>query len=156
MSNDNVSELKNPGVANEVRDVLTEVLREGARTLLAQAIEEEVAEFLQRHRDRKDALGHARLVRNGYLPRRMIQTGIGAVPVTGPAGAGSGRQDSLYLLDPAAVLTAHKDDRRVTAVVVPERHLDRRFSGGAGIPPGARRAGIGRGHDQPVKSSLAR
>nr|MBA4142403.1 transposase [Nitrosospira sp.] len=39
MSNDNVSELKNPGVANEVRDVLTEVLREGARTLLAQAIE---------------------------------------------------------------------------------------------------------------------
>ena len=84
MSNDNVSELKNPGVANEVRDVLTEVLREGARTLLAQAIEEEVAEFLQRHRDRKDALGHARLVRNGYLPRRMIQTGIGAVPVTAP------------------------------------------------------------------------
>ncbi|SCX37301.1 hypothetical protein [Nitrosospira sp. Nsp1] len=54
MSNDNVSELKNPGVANEVRDVLTEVLREGARTLLAQAIEVEVAEFLQRHRDQKD------------------------------------------------------------------------------------------------------
>ena len=84
MSNDNVSELKNPGVANEVRDVLTEVLREGARTLLAQAIEMEVAEFLQRHRDQKDESGRARLVRNGHLPGRMIQTGIGAVPVTAP------------------------------------------------------------------------
>jgi hypothetical protein len=38
------SELKNPG-ANEVRDVLTEVLRERARTLLAQAVEVEVTEF---------------------------------------------------------------------------------------------------------------
>lgn len=84
MSNDNVSELKNPGVANAVRDVLTEVLREGARTLLAQAIEVEVAEFLQQHRNQKDELGRARLVRNGYLPGRMIQTGIGAVPVTAP------------------------------------------------------------------------
>ncbi len=84
MSNNNVSELKNPGVANAVRDVLTEVLREGARTLLAQAIEVEVAEFLQRHRDQKDESGRARLVRNGHLPGRMIQTGIGVVPVTAP------------------------------------------------------------------------
>ncbi len=72
------------GVANAVRDVLTEVLREGARTLLAQAIEVEVAEFLQRHRDQKDESGRARLVRNGHLPGRMIQTGIGVVPVTAP------------------------------------------------------------------------
>ena len=84
MSNHNVSELKNPGVASAVLDVLTEVLREGARTLLAQAIEEEVAEFLQRHRDQKDESGRARLGRNGYLPGRMIQTGIGGVPVTAP------------------------------------------------------------------------
>ena len=45
MSHDNVFVLKNPAVANEVRDGLTEVLQEGARTLLAQAIEAEVAEF---------------------------------------------------------------------------------------------------------------
>ena len=38
MSHDNVFALKNPAVANEVRDALTEVLREGARTLLAQAL----------------------------------------------------------------------------------------------------------------------
>ena len=84
MSNDNVFALKNPGVANEVRDALTEVLREGARTLLAQAIEAEVAEFLTRHGDQRDAAGRLRLVRNGYLPERTIQTGLGDVPVQAP------------------------------------------------------------------------
>jgi putative transposase len=84
MNNDNVFELKNPGVANEVRDALTDVLRQGAQQLLAQAIEAEVAEFLRQHRDQKDESGRSRLVRNGYLPRRTIQTGIGDVPVKAP------------------------------------------------------------------------
>ena len=69
---------------NEVRDVLTEVLREGARTLLAQAIEAEVAEFLAGHAEPRDAAGRARVVRNGHLPARTVQTGIGAVPVRVP------------------------------------------------------------------------
>ena len=84
MNNDNVFELKNPGVANEVRDALSEVLREGARALLSHAIEAEVAEYLARHRDQKDSAGRARLVRNGYLPQRTIQTGIGEVLVKAP------------------------------------------------------------------------
>ena len=84
MNNDNVFELKNPGVANEVRDALSEVLREGARALLSHAIEAEVAEYLARHRDQKDSAGRARLVRNGYLPQRTIQTGIGDVLVKAP------------------------------------------------------------------------
>jgi putative transposase len=84
VNNDNVFELKNPGVANEVRDALSEVLREGARALLSQAIEAEVAEYLARHRDQKDSAGRARLVRNGYLPQRTIQTGIGDVLVKAP------------------------------------------------------------------------
>ncbi len=46
MSQDNVFEFKNPGVSNAVRDALTDVSRQGARELLAQAIEAEVAEFL--------------------------------------------------------------------------------------------------------------
>ena len=71
-------------MANEVCDALTQVLREGARTLLAQAIEAEVAEFLGQHADKRDAAGRMRLVRNGYLPERAIQTGIGEVPVTAP------------------------------------------------------------------------
>ncbi len=84
MNHDNVFALKNPAVPNEVRDALTEVLREGARTLLAQAIDAEVAEFLARHTDQRDATGRARLVRNGHLPERTIQTGIGEVVVKAP------------------------------------------------------------------------
>ena len=84
MNNNNVLELKNPGVSNAVRDTLTEVLRDGARTLLAQAVEAEVAEFLARHQGEQDAAGRSRMVRNGYLPERTIQTGIGQVAVTAP------------------------------------------------------------------------
>ena len=84
MSNDNVFALKNPAVPNVVHDALTVVLQEGARTLLAQAIEAEVTEFLARHSNKRDAVGHQRLVRNGYLPERTIQTGIGDVVVKAP------------------------------------------------------------------------
>ena len=84
MSQDSVFTLKNPSIANEVRDALTEVLREGARTLLAQAIEAEVAEFLERHRDKQTEAGLARIVRNVHLPERTIQTGIGDIAVKAP------------------------------------------------------------------------
>jgi putative transposase len=84
VSHDNVFALKNPAIANEVRDALTEVLQEGARTLLAQAIEAEVTEFLARHTEKRDAVGRLRVVRNGYLPQRTIQTGIGDVRVKAP------------------------------------------------------------------------
>ncbi len=81
MSQDNVFEFKNPGgVSNAVRDVL----RQGARELLAQAIKAEVAEFLGKYRGEQDKTGRARMVRNGYLPARTIQAGIGEVPVKAP------------------------------------------------------------------------
>jgi len=67
-----------------VRDALTEVLREGAQALLVQAVEAEVAEFLGHYRGKVDSEGRARMVRNGYLPERTIQTGIGDVPVKAP------------------------------------------------------------------------
>ena len=84
MSNDNVLELKNPGIASPVHDALTDVLRAGARALLAQAIDAEVAAFLATHRKERDESGRARLVRNGYLPSRTIQTGIGDIAVKAP------------------------------------------------------------------------
>jgi putative transposase len=79
-----VVEYKNPGVALPVADPLTEVLRSGARELLQQAIEAEVAEFVARHRELKDESERQRVVRNGYQPERTIQTGIGDVPVKAP------------------------------------------------------------------------
>ena len=74
-------EQKNPGEYTE--DPLTEVLRKGARDLLAQAVEDEVTVFLAAHADIRDDEGHQMIVLNGYLPARTIQTGIGAVPIRG-------------------------------------------------------------------------
>src|SRR5207344_1468565 len=67
-----------------VDDQLTEILRTGARTLLAQAVEAEVADFLGKHADLKTADGHRRVVRHGHLPEREVMTGIGAVAVRQP------------------------------------------------------------------------
>jgi hypothetical protein len=62
-----------------IDDPLTALLRSGARQLLEQAIEAEVAAFLAARKDLKLADGRDRLVRHG--PERMIQTGIGPVEV---------------------------------------------------------------------------
>ena len=62
-------------------DPLTSVLRDGARRLLAQAVEAEAEAFLAAMADERLADGRARMVRHGHGPERMIQTGIGPVPV---------------------------------------------------------------------------
>jgi putative transposase len=81
---DNVVDYRNPGVPLPVADALTEVLRRGARELLQQAVEAEVAEAMAQFATLKDEAGRQRVVRNGYLPERSIQTGIGAVAVRAP------------------------------------------------------------------------
>ena len=81
MNKSNLVELKKPA---EVEDSLTEVLRPGARKMLAQAIEAEVEVFLAEYADLSLADGDRRVVRNGYLPEREIQTGIGSVAVRMP------------------------------------------------------------------------
>ncbi len=84
MQEDNLVDYRNPGIALPVADALTEVLRTGARELLQQAVEAEVAEFVARYRELKDERGRQRVVRNGHLPERAIQTGIGEVAVKAP------------------------------------------------------------------------
>jgi hypothetical protein len=59
-------------------------LRSGARKLLAQAIEAEVSDFLDRHSGFLTEEGQQRLVRHGHLPERGIMTGIGPVGVRAP------------------------------------------------------------------------
>jgi transposase-like protein len=81
VTDDNVIKLVQPG---SFEDPLTEVLRNGARALLAQAVEAEVAAFLGRHGDLRTGEGHARVVRHGHLPEREIMTGIGPVSVRRP------------------------------------------------------------------------
>ena len=65
-------------------DPLTAVLRQGARDLLAQAVEAEVAEFLREYTALTDDAGRQRLVRHGHLPEREVLTGIGRVSVKVP------------------------------------------------------------------------
>jgi putative transposase len=81
---DNLVAYKNPGIALPVADALTEVLRRGAGTLLQQAVEAEVAEVIARFQELKDERGRQRVVRNGHLPERRVQTGIGELPVKAP------------------------------------------------------------------------
>ena len=66
------------------QDVLTAVLRQGAQKLLTQAIDAEVADWIDGHEGCRDEQGHRQVVRNGSLPRRAITTGIGAVEVQQP------------------------------------------------------------------------
>src|SRR6516165_6121078 len=66
------------------QDVLTEVLRDGARRMLAQAVEAEVAAWIQAHAHLKDDTGRQQVVRNGHLPERTIQTGLGPIEVQQP------------------------------------------------------------------------
>jgi putative transposase len=66
------------------QDVLTEILRDGARRMLAEAVEAEVAAWIDARAHLKDQDGLRQVVRNGHLPERTIQTGIGAIPVQQP------------------------------------------------------------------------
>ena len=81
MTDTNVIKLAQPGTFT---DSLTEILRNGARALLTQAVETEVADFLRRYADLKTKAGYQRVVRHGHLPEREIMTGIGPVAVRCP------------------------------------------------------------------------
>ena len=76
--NSNIVPLRQP---DEIDDPLTNILRSGARQLLAQAVEMEAAAFLAAMKDLKLADGRDRVVRHGHGPTRTIQTGIGPVDV---------------------------------------------------------------------------
>lgn len=82
MSKDNVLDFKKPEPF--VDDPITDVLRTGARKLLTEALEAEIEGFLSQYRDLRDHQDRQRVVRNGYLPERDIQTGIGHVAVKVP------------------------------------------------------------------------
>lgn len=70
--------------SNAFNNALEETLREGARKLLQQAIEHEVDSYLEKHLDYKESDSTRTLVRNGYLPKRNIQTGIGPIEIQQP------------------------------------------------------------------------
>jgi hypothetical protein len=78
MSDSTVLPLRQP---ETVEDLLTAVLRSGARRLLAQAIEAEAEASLAEMKGERLPHGRARLVRHGHGPERLVQIGIGPLPV---------------------------------------------------------------------------
>ncbi len=81
MSKHNVVELAG---RDTIADPLTELLRAGAEQLIYQAVEADLQALLAEHSERRTADGKAGVVRNGYLPAREIQTGLGPVTVQIP------------------------------------------------------------------------
>ena len=84
MTKDNLVELKTPETQETFKDALSELVRQGARQIIAQAVDAELSEFLEQYREVQDASGRQGVVRNGYLPERTITTGIGEVRVKVP------------------------------------------------------------------------
>jgi putative transposase len=87
------------------KDLLSEILRQGAQRLLAEAIEAEVAQWIENRSHLRDEQGRQQVVRNGHLPQRTITTGVGQVEVQQPRvrdrrPAGEAEKFSSQILHP--------------------------------------------------------
>jgi transposase-like protein len=83
MDKDNVVRLKDR-IIEDSRSALEQLLAQGARTMLQQAIENEVTEYTREHVGALSGDGRRLVVRNGHLPERELVTGIGPVLVRQP------------------------------------------------------------------------
>ena len=120
MTDTNVLQLSQPGT---FADPLTEVLRHGARALLAQAVEAELAALLSCHADKHTDDGRQRLVRHGHLPEREIVTGIGPVAVRCPRvrdRCGSGEERIRFT---SAILPPYARRSKSLDVLIPILYL---------------------------------
>jgi putative transposase len=116
----NVFQLSQPGTFT---DPLTEVLRDGARALLAQAVEAEVAAFLTCHADKLTEAGRQRLVRHGHLPEREIMTGIGPVAVRCPRVRDRVGEGSERIRFSSAILPRYARRSKSLEVLIPILYL---------------------------------
>ena len=101
MSKSNLHALSQPEVASN--DPLHELIRQGARDLIAQAVEIELESLLKQYADVKRPDGRRAVVRNGHLPKRTVQTGVGDVEVQVPKvrdRSRSGIRFNSHLLPP--------------------------------------------------------
>src|SRR3954463_7287808 len=104
-------------------DPLTEMLRSGARALLAQAVAAEVAGFLEGHTDKLTDDGRQRLVRHGHLPERAIMTGIGPVAVRCPRVRDRVGEGSEHIRFSSAILPPYARRSKSLEVLIPILYL---------------------------------
>ena len=91
----NDRELLEKQVKEESKTALEAIIQEGARSLLQEAIRNEVTEYINRFKHRRDAEGHRLVVRNGFLPEREIVTGVGPLRVKQPR-VRDGREGEVF------------------------------------------------------------
>ena len=120
MTETNVFQLSQPGT---FADPLTEVLRNGARALLSQAVEAEVAALLGCHVDKLTDDGRQRLVRHGHLPDREIMTGIGPVAVRCPRVRDRVGEGSERIRFSSAILPPYARRSKSLEVLIPILYL---------------------------------
>jgi len=78
--------IHDPDTSNETAggSMLDEIVRDGARQMLAAALQAEVAAYIEAFADQLDENGHRLVVRNGFHEPREVTTAAGAVPVRAP------------------------------------------------------------------------
>ena len=121
MNKDNVVAIKKP--ERFVDDPISDILRQGARDLLAHALEAEIEIFLNQYKDLRDETGLQRIVRNGYLPERQIQTGIGPVPVEVPRTRDRSLQEAERVSFRSAILPPYLRKTRSMEQLIPWLYL---------------------------------
>ena len=90
MTRDTITALPDPNGFSA--DPFTDLIRSGARQLIEQALEAELAALLAQFPNETTPAGHAHIVRHGQLPEREVMTGIGPVPVKVPRVRDRGQQ----------------------------------------------------------------
>jgi putative transposase len=106
------------------QDTLTEVIREGAQRMLAAALAAEVEEYIERFSGDRDSDGHRLVVRNGFMPARMILSGVGPLEVRRPRVEDRGRdQDGERRRFRSRILPPYLRKTRAVEELIPWLYL---------------------------------
>jgi putative transposase len=109
---------KNPSETS-ARSALEEVLRDGARRLLQEAIEGEVHEYVQKFQEIKDEMNKRLVTKNGYLPSRDILTGIGPINIRQPRVRDKRKEESFS----STIVTKYQRKTESLERLIPELYL---------------------------------
>ena len=121
MKHDSVVELKKKEPF--IDDAITDILRKGARQLLAQALEAEIALFICQFAEMRDEQGRQRIVRNGYCKEREILSGIGPLPVKAPRARDREPDPSVRMHFKSAILPPYLRKTKSMEALIPWLYL---------------------------------
>ena len=111
MKNDEPVGSKNQ--AEGTKNLLEDIIREGARKLLQAAIEHEVSAYIDTFKDLRDEKGRRMVVRHGSLPERFLLTGIGPLKVKQPGYGIKGKTTALPARSFPAICAASSLDNLI-------------------------------------------